>query len=69
MNEIAEQFVLPDSLAKEFYNRGYYGDLKHNVRATYQLYLASGMPIRLISTRCRRPKKRRNMLRWSGLTR
>ncbi|MDN0083919.1 alkyl sulfatase dimerization domain-containing protein [Crenobacter sp. SG2305] len=39
MNEIAEQFVLPDSLAKEFYNRGYYGNLKHNVRATYQLYL------------------------------
>ncbi|WP_448646678.1 alkyl/aryl-sulfatase [Pseudomonas mohnii] len=39
MNEIAETFVLPDSLAKEFYNRGYYGNLKHNVRATYQLYL------------------------------
>ncbi|WP_250454655.1 alkyl sulfatase dimerization domain-containing protein [Caballeronia sp. ATUFL_M2_KS44] len=39
MNEIAEQFKLPDSLAKEFANRGYYGDLKHNVRATYQLYL------------------------------
>jgi len=39
MHEIAEQFALPDSLAKEFYNRGYYGDLKHNVRATYQLYL------------------------------
>ncbi|CDY77756.1 alkyl sulfatase [Caballeronia glathei] len=39
MHEIAEQFVLPDSLAKEFYNRGYYGNLKHNVRATYQLYL------------------------------
>jgi alkyl sulfatase BDS1-like metallo-beta-lactamase superfamily hydrolase len=39
MNEIAEKFVLPDSLAKEFYNRGYYGVLKHNVRATYQLYL------------------------------
>ncbi|CRL51911.1 MBL fold metallo-hydrolase [Pseudomonas sp. P154a] len=39
MNEIAEAFVLPDSLAKEFYNRGYYGNLKHNVRATYQLYL------------------------------
>ncbi|MEG1042945.1 MAG: alkyl sulfatase dimerization domain-containing protein, partial [Pseudomonas sp.] len=39
MHEIAEQFTLPDSLAKEFYNRGYYGDLKHNVRATYQLYL------------------------------
>ncbi len=39
MHEIAEAFVLPDSLAKEFYNRGYYGNLKHNVRATYQLYL------------------------------
>ncbi|WP_175944952.1 alkyl sulfatase dimerization domain-containing protein [Caballeronia sp. BCC1704] len=39
MNEIAEQFKLPDSLAKEFYNRSYYGDLRHNVRATYQLYL------------------------------
>lgn len=39
MHEIAEQLVLPDSLAKEFYNRGYYGVLKHNVRATYQLYL------------------------------
>ncbi|GAB2914032.1 alkyl sulfatase dimerization domain-containing protein [Paraburkholderia jirisanensis] len=39
MHEIAEQFVLPDSLAKEFYDRGYYGNLKHNVRATYQLYL------------------------------
>lgn len=39
MNEIAEQFVLPDSLGKEFSNRGYYGNLKHNVRATYQLYL------------------------------
>lgn len=38
MHEIAEQFELPDSLAKEFYNRGYYGNLKHNVRATYQLY-------------------------------
>jgi alkyl sulfatase BDS1-like metallo-beta-lactamase superfamily hydrolase len=39
MNEIAEKFTLPDSLAKQFYNRGYYGVLKHNVRATYQLYL------------------------------
>jgi alkyl sulfatase BDS1-like metallo-beta-lactamase superfamily hydrolase len=30
MNEIAEQLVLPDSLAKEFHNRGYYGDLNEN---------------------------------------
>jgi alkyl sulfatase BDS1-like metallo-beta-lactamase superfamily hydrolase len=37
--EIAEKIKLPDSLGKEFYNRGYYGTLSHNVRATYQLYL------------------------------
>lgn len=38
MHEIAEAFELPDSLGQEFFNRGYYGNLKHNVRATYQLY-------------------------------
>lgn len=38
MHEIADKFVLPDNLAKEFTNRSYYGDLKHNVRATYQFY-------------------------------
>ncbi|WP_413560893.1 alkyl/aryl-sulfatase [Bdellovibrio sp. HCB209] len=37
--EIAEKIKLPESLAKEFYNRGYYGSLNHNVKATYQLYL------------------------------
>jgi alkyl sulfatase BDS1-like metallo-beta-lactamase superfamily hydrolase len=37
--EIAEKIKLPDSLGKEFYNRGYYGTLSHNVKATYQLYL------------------------------
>lgn len=37
--EIAEQLKLPDSLGKKFYNRGYYGSLNHNVKATYQLYL------------------------------
>ncbi|QDK45018.1 alkyl/aryl-sulfatase [Bdellovibrio sp. ZAP7] len=37
--EIAEKMELPDELAKEFYNRGYYGSLSHNVKATYQLYL------------------------------
>lgn len=37
--EIAERLKLPDSLAKEFYNRGYYGSLSHNVKATYQYYL------------------------------
>lgn len=37
--EIAERLKLPDSLAKEFYNRGYYGSLSHNIKATYQYYL------------------------------
>ncbi|WP_413294478.1 alkyl/aryl-sulfatase [Bdellovibrio sp. HCB185ZH] len=37
--EIAEKMKLPDSLAIEFYNRGYYGTLSHNVKATFQLYL------------------------------
>ncbi|MBN8412998.1 alkyl/aryl-sulfatase [Halomonas litopenaei] len=38
MLEIAEQIELPDSLAQEFYNRGYYGSVSHNAKAQYQLY-------------------------------
>lgn len=37
--EIAEQLELPDSLAKEFYNRGYYGTVSHNAKAVYVKYL------------------------------
>jgi alkyl sulfatase BDS1-like metallo-beta-lactamase superfamily hydrolase len=37
--EIAETLQLPDSLASEFYNRGYYGTLSHNVKSQYQMYL------------------------------
>jgi alkyl sulfatase BDS1-like metallo-beta-lactamase superfamily hydrolase len=37
--EIAERIKLPETLSKEFYNRGYYGSLSHNVKATYQNYL------------------------------
>jgi alkyl sulfatase BDS1-like metallo-beta-lactamase superfamily hydrolase len=37
--EIAEMVRLPDSLAKQFANRGYYGTLSHDVKAQYQLYL------------------------------
>ena len=37
--EIAEKLKLPEPLAKEFYNRGYYGSLSHNIKATYQYYL------------------------------
>jgi alkyl sulfatase BDS1-like metallo-beta-lactamase superfamily hydrolase len=37
--EIAENFSLPDSLGREWYNRGYYGTLSHNTKAIYQRYL------------------------------
>lgn len=37
--EIAEKIKLPDSLAKFFPNRGYYGTVRHNSRAVYQSYL------------------------------
>jgi len=36
--EIAEQLELPESLQQTFSNRGYYGTLRHNVRAVYQRY-------------------------------
>ncbi len=37
--EIAEELELPDALGKEWFNRGYYGTVSHNSKATYQLYL------------------------------
>ena len=37
--EIAEQVQLPDELAKSFFNRGYYGTVRHNIKAVYQRYL------------------------------
>ncbi len=36
--EIAEQLKLPESLKREFANRGYYGTVSHNVKAVYQWY-------------------------------
>lgn len=39
--EIADQIKLPASLASYFGSRGYYGDLRHNVKAIYQLYLGA----------------------------
>ncbi|MCV6613726.1 MAG: MBL fold metallo-hydrolase, partial [Cellvibrionaceae bacterium] len=36
--EIAEQLSLPNSLAKTFANRGYYGTVSHNSKAVYQAY-------------------------------
>ncbi|MDR1007040.1 MAG: MBL fold metallo-hydrolase [Campylobacteraceae bacterium] len=38
-SEIAESLELPNSLAKLWHARGYYGHLNHNVKATYQRYL------------------------------
>lgn len=39
MNEIAEQLRLPDDLAKEWYNRGFYGSVSHDAKAVYQRYI------------------------------
>lgn len=37
--EIAETVVPPASLAQPWFNRDYYGTVRHNAKATYQLYL------------------------------
>ncbi|MBI5256262.1 MAG: MBL fold metallo-hydrolase [Burkholderiales bacterium] len=39
--EIADQIRLPKSLQTHFGARGYYGDLRHNVKAVYQHYLGA----------------------------
>lgn len=39
--EIAEQVRLPESLSRHLNSRGYYGDLRHNVKAVYQFYLGA----------------------------
>ncbi len=38
-SEIAEVIRLPDVLAHEFYNRGYYGTMSFNSKAVYQRYM------------------------------
>ncbi|MFZ6645642.1 alkyl/aryl-sulfatase [Undibacterium sp. TJN25] len=38
-NEIAETLQMPESLANEWADRGYYGTLSHNSKAVYQKYL------------------------------
>ena len=37
--EIAGRLTLPDALAAEWYNRGYYGTMSFNSRAVYQRYM------------------------------
>ncbi len=39
MVEIAEMFEMPKAIDTHFSNRGYYGSVNHNVKATYVLYL------------------------------
>ncbi len=36
--EIADMLQMPESLRTNFPNRGYYGTLKHNAKAVYQMY-------------------------------
>lgn len=36
--EISEEIRIPDTLAKEFYNRGYYGTVSHNVKGVFDFY-------------------------------
>ncbi len=37
--EIADRIALPATLAAKWYNRGYYGTMRHNSRAIYQRYM------------------------------
>jgi alkyl sulfatase BDS1-like metallo-beta-lactamase superfamily hydrolase len=37
--EIAEELALPEVLAMQWFNRGYYGTMSHNSKAIYQRYL------------------------------
>ncbi len=47
--EIADTVKLPESLSNYFGTRGYYGDLRHNVKAVYQFYMGAydGNPVNL----------------------
>lgn len=59
-DEIAANFKLPSSLANTWANRGYYGSVSHDVKATYVLYLGwfDGNPRRLMN--CRQKKAQKN---------
>jgi alkyl sulfatase BDS1-like metallo-beta-lactamase superfamily hydrolase len=47
--EISEQFMLPNRLSKQWFARGYYGTVAHNVAAVYAHYLGpyDGNPVHL----------------------
>ena len=65
--EIAEMIKLPPELDQNWYNRGYYGTLRHNSRAVYQRYMGwyDGNPS--TSTTCRRsPRRRSTSSTWAA---
>ena len=45
-DEISETLILPDSLNSEWYNRGFYGSVSHNVKGIYDKYMGwyNGIP-------------------------
>jgi alkyl sulfatase BDS1-like metallo-beta-lactamase superfamily hydrolase len=47
--ELSNMVKLPPELDKQWYNRGYYGSVKHNTRAVYQRYMGfyDGVPATL----------------------
>ncbi|WP_340318178.1 alkyl/aryl-sulfatase [Rhizorhabdus argentea] len=47
--EIGDELQLPESLAKEWYDRGYYGTVSHNSKGVYDRYLGwfDGVPANL----------------------
>jgi len=47
--EIAERIALPEALNQRWFNRGYYGTMRHNSRAVYQRYMGwyDGVPAHL----------------------
>lgn len=48
-NEISEELRLPKSIEDNWHTRGYYGSLRHNVKAIYQHYIGwyDGVPAHL----------------------
>ena len=48
-NEISDALSLPESLNGEWYNRGFYGSISHNVKAVYDKYMGwyNGIPAEL----------------------
>jgi len=68
--EIADEIQLPPSLANHWYNRGYYGTVKHNSRAVYQRYMGffDGNPTTLDQLPPKTPRRSTSST-WAARTR